>query len=113
MPASCPSIVPPPARESSSRAGVVEPTVEPAGTYPFTSIRRSNGTSANTHTLPPAPTLATTAFGTFWPATKFRFDAFGTGSPQGNTDAYPAAWACTTVTFSTTPVASIGTHPRR
>ena len=50
---------------------------EPPGTNPFTSINRSNGTSANTQTLPPAPSLATTAFGTFWPATKLRFEAVG------------------------------------
>jgi hypothetical protein len=34
-------------------------------------------------TMPFAPTVAVTRFGTAWPATKFRLELFGCGVPVG------------------------------
>ena len=36
-------------------------------------------------TLPPVPTLATTAFGIVEPCVKLRFEAVGRGDPHGQT----------------------------
>src|SRR5436309_3548884 len=64
-------------------------------------------------TFPPSPTFTTTRLGSVWPATGFRFDAVGRGTPFGHTVRKLRAVGSVTVTFRTTddtPVA--GTPPR-
>src|SRR5829696_1615081 len=63
-------------------------------------------------TLPPLPILAMTALGMSWPAWKLRLEATGTGWPQGNTVANPAAAAPAAVTLRATALALVGTLPR-
>src|SRR5262245_40990788 len=63
-------------------------------------------------TLPPVPTLASTALGTTCPAAKLRFEALGRGDPQGNTVRKPPVAGDTAVTFRITASAPPGTPPR-
>src|SRR5688572_15865660 len=64
-------------------------------------------------TAPPAPTLAMTRLGIVWPATKFRFDAKGSGVAAGETVRNDADVGAVAVTFNTTaPTPTNGTPPR-
>ena len=76
-PWNCPSTVVPPGRVSNNRAGTNELYAEPGGKYPLTSAISCVPSETYKHTAPPKPTRAITAFGTLWPAVKFKFDANG------------------------------------
>src|SRR5882672_2465585 len=64
-------------------------------------------------TLPPVPTPTITRFGIVSLALKFRVEAFGSATPDGNTVRNPAELGLVAVTFRTTAATPVdGTPPR-
>ena len=76
------------------------------------SVTRWVSTLLKAQTLPLAPILVITAFGTVCPATKLRLDASGRDVPHGYTVTNPEAAGSVTVMFNDAAVALGATPPR-
>src|SRR5690606_35679634 len=73
-------------------------------------MRTSADVSAYTHTFPPVPNLAITAFGVVCPApVKFTLLAVGRVSPHGYNVKYPGPVVFVAVTFNANPAATTST----
>src|SRR5690606_12872928 len=93
-----------PIRVSSTRAGSTVDTGDSPDTYPLTSTTTSAGAELKMHAAPPSPSLASTAFDSTPPRTKFTFDVHGRWDPHGNSDRKPSD-PPSAVTFSHTALA--------
>src|SRR5437762_6365113 len=109
----CAPTGPPLARVSSTRSGttVKSRAFPPGPNQPKTSTITLASALAKIRMRPPAPTLATTAFGEGVPGGKFTLDVPGWGPPSGKIVRYPGPPASTAVTFNATASAESDTSP--